>query len=157
MPLQSKIASPAFEDGDAYMSLDYPSAWSPPLPAAHTSSHPFLEDDPDLRYHSGAVSAYGRNSYVSGSASSDPHNSRAHSLSNLASKRPPSHLSISSDDPDTNTELIVLRSKNTKLRFEVHHLRGQLAALSYVPNCFIFYIGHTLIIILKENRTVNSC
>ena len=99
---------------------------------------------------------YGQNSYISGSASSDPHNSCAHSLSNLASKQPPSHLLISSDDPDTNTELIVLHSKNMKLRFEVHHLQGQLAALLYVPGCFIFYIGHTLIIILKENHTVNS-
>jgi hypothetical protein len=51
----------------------------------------------------------------------------------------PSHISISSDDPDTTyTELAGLRNENTKLKVKCSHLQGQVTELKYVSTSLYY-------------------
>lgn len=106
---------------------------SSPLPTRN-SRQIFFEDDSPPRRHPGSMSAYDYNPCFSGSASGNVRNSSARSIPNpRSSQQPRSHISISSDDPDTTTtELILLRNQNTKLKLEAQRLRGHLDGMTCV-------------------------
>lgn len=148
------------QDDNPYMSPSQPNPWSPLL-AARVPSHAFFEDDSNLHHHSGSEYPRDHDSY--GFLSGDPCNSNDFSLNDArssrdytpqnSSRRPLSHISVSSDDPGANNiELIRLQSKNAKLKLDVQNLRGRMVTLSYVLNHSIFYVLHWMYANPKSTR-----
>jgi len=137
MPVFSKIASPTLADGEYYASSPgehhYKLSLSPT--PARSSRQNLFEGDPTPHYNT--VFASARHARFSGSGSGQA--ARNPAVVRPLRNPPPSqhsrsHISISSDDPDTDaTELLILRNNNIELKLEVQRLRGRIEAMSYVP------------------------
>ena len=140
MPAQSKIASLSLEDDGSpgFFPGSRDALSVSPFPA-RTSHRVLFEDDSAFHYHTASGSGRNRDSRFSGSASISVHDTGSRSSSrSVSDQRPRSHISVSSDDPITDTtEVLVLRhekkllqTENTDLRLKVQRLQGRLEAMS---------------------------
>jgi hypothetical protein len=132
------IPSPGFSSPtnnlDGYV-FESQNNWS--LPALSKNRSVLARDDPDTPRVSGVASAFHHSSpYDSGFHHSGSGNVSRHLSRHSDDLDTRSHISISSDGPDTNDspEVIYLRRENTctNLKIECAMLRGQITGVKYV-------------------------